>query len=537
MKQSAADRQTSILAALVGGLLLAMTFLGALALGAQDNSERGAFILRTRSDTLVIERFTRSATRLQSSVFIKGGPRLEYVAELGAFNSVGALELMQFAPNAKADDAPAARVRVTFRGDSAFAEVNGAMHRIKSSAGALPGVNNAIALFEQFTRRARSAGAGDIPYFALAGGVTLPVTVATQGTDTIVLTVAGQAQRLRVDAAGRILGGMLPAQQIEIIRVSEAAAATLALGKPDYSAPGNAPYTAEEVTLNGPGGITLGGTLTIPRNPAGKVPAIVTITGSGQEDRDEYIPVAGGYRPFRQIADTLGRRGIAVLRLDDRMVGASGGALGTSADYADDIRAGIAYLKTRKDIDGTRIGLVGHSEGGIIAPIVAATDASLKGIVLLAGPAYRGDTIIHFQLRNNVNHDASVPAAAKDSVYRAQLAAFEKSAQGSAWTKYFLTYDPIPTARRVKVPTLVLQGATDQQVTPEQAEKLGAAMRAGGNRDVTVRVFPEMNHLFIHDPDGNPAGYVRLPSNKVMPDVLGALADWLVLKLGAKSSM
>ena len=536
MKNERIDRETTLLAALMGGVLLVIAFLGARVLGAQDTPERGAFVLRIKTDTLVIERFTRSATTLQGSVFAKGGPRIDYLAQLGKSDAVETITLTVFAPNAKPDDSPVQRGHMTFRGDSVIGEMNGTAQRFKTTTGALPGLNNAFALVEQFTRRARS-GVMETPYFVLGGGVTIPVTLAAQGADSMLLTIAGQQERLRVDATGRILGGALPAQALDIIRVNGAASDALTLGKADYSAPGGAPYTAEEVTLKGPGGITLGGTLTIPRNVTGPVPAIVTITGSGQEDRDEYIPVAGGYRPFRQVADTLGRRGIAVLRLDDRMVGASGGALGTTADYADDIRAGLAYLRTRKEIDATRLGLVGHSEGGIIAPMVAATDASLKGIVLLAGPAYRGDTIIRFQLRNNVNHDAAVPASAKDSVFRAQFAAFEKAAQESAWTKFFLTYDPIPTARRVKVPTLVLQGQTDQQVTPEQAEKLGAAMRAGGNKDVSVRVFPEMNHLFVHDPDGNPAGYTRLPSSKVMPDVLGALADWLVLKLGAASKL
>jgi dipeptidyl aminopeptidase/acylaminoacyl peptidase len=288
--------------------------------------------------------------------------------------------------------------------------------------------------------------------------------------------------------------------------------------------------------MKGPGGITLGGTLTVPKNTTGPVPAIVTITGSGQQDRDEYIPVAGGYRPFRQVADTLGRRGIAVLRLDDRMIGASGGAIGTSADYADDIRAGLAWLRTRKEIDGSRLGLVGHSEGGLIGPLVASTDPALKGIVVLAGPAYTGKDIIHFQLRNQVNHDTSIAPAKKDSAYRAVLATFDSTAQTSVWTRFFLSYDPIPTAKKVKVPTLILQGQTDQQVTFEQAEKLGAAMRSGGNRNVTVRVFPGLNHLFIHDPDGNPAGYAKLPTNKMSSEVLGAMADWLAVTLSANAS-
>jgi len=106
-------------------------------------------------------------------------------------------------------------------------------------------------------------------------------------------------------------------------------------------------------------------------------------------------------------------------------------------------------------------------------------------------------------------------------------AALDSAARASAWIRYFLDYDPVATARRVRTPVLILQGATDRQVTAEQADTLAAALRAGGNRRVTVRVFPETNHLFLADPDGSPAGYAALPSKQVRPAVLGAIADWL----------
>jgi alpha-beta hydrolase superfamily lysophospholipase len=536
MKTEQADPSTTLLAALLGAIVVAMTILGAAVLGAQAAPERGAFIVRVKSDTFVIERFTRTADSLQGSISTKGQPRVDYVAALGPGNVVRSLSVAAFAANAKVDDVPMQRVMITMAGDSVIADVGGRVQRMASKTGAIPWINNSFALFELFTRRHRAGGGvADVPLFAVAGGTTISVSLRSVGPDTVVAVLATQEQRLRVDAIGRILGGAVPSQQADIIRVTGTAAASLTLGKPDYSAPAGAPYIAQEVTLKGPGGITLGGTLTIPKGATAPVPAIVTITGSGQEDRDEYLPVAGGYRPFRQIADTLGRRGIAVLRLDDRTIGLSGGQIGTSADYADDIRAGLAYLRTRTDIDGTRLGLVGHSEGGLIGPLVASTDETLKGIVALAGPAYSGLDIIRYQLRNNVEHNVSILPAAKDSAYRAQQANFDASAQRDVWTKFFLTYDPLPTAKKVKVPALILQGQTDQQVTFEQAEKLGAAMRSGGNRDVTVRVFPELNHLFIHDPDGNPAGYAKLPTNKMSSEVLGVIADWLALKLSANS--
>ena len=538
MKNELQDRSTTALAVLLGTIVLALTFLGAVALGAQGPADRGAFIVRRgAADTLAIERFSRGADSLEGSLSVQNAPRVDYVAVLGAGNAVRVLSLSMFRSGATPDEAPSQRVNITMRGDSAIADVQGMTQRLGTKTGAIPAINLSFAIFEIFTRRARAAGGTSVEqYFAVSGGVTLPVSMSPAGPDSVIATINGQVHRCRVDTVGRILGCAIPAQQLEIFRVDAAAAAGLRIGKPDYSAPPNAPYTAEEVSLKGQGGIPLGGTLTIPKNVSGPVPAIVTITGSGQQDRDEYIPVAGGYRPFRQLADTLGRRGIAVLRLDDRTIGASGGKIGTSADYAEDVRAALAYFRTRSEIDGKRLGLVGHSEGGLIAPLVAISEPALKGIVLLAGPAYNGLDILHFQQKSAVDHDTSVAPAKRDSAYRAYARMTDSAAAKDPWLGFFVTYDPMATARKVRAPALILQGRTDQQVTYEQAEKLGAAMRAGGNRDVTVRVFPEMNHLFIHDPDGNPAGYGRLPTNKMNAEVLGAIADWLASRMEVRPS-
>jgi alpha-beta hydrolase superfamily lysophospholipase len=262
----------------------------------------------------------------------------------------------------------------------------------------------------------------------------------------------------------------------------------------------------------------------------------VTITGSGQQDRDEYIPFAGGIRLYRQVADTLSRRGIAVLRLDDRGLGASGGSpsRATTADFADDIRAAIAYLRSRRDIAPDRIGLIGHSEGGVIAPMIAATDPQLKAIVVMAGPAQPGIEISMAQNKFLIDRDTALSTAQRDSVLRTARASLDPSKQTIPWVKFFMSYDPATAARRVKAPTLILQGATDRQVPVDQAEKLAALIRAGGNKDVTVRVIPSTNHLFVEDPSGDFNNYDRLPTNKVGANVLGPLADWLVTRLGAR---
>jgi dipeptidyl aminopeptidase/acylaminoacyl peptidase len=513
-----------------------LALLLSLPLAAQQAAERGGFVLRQGTDTLVIERFTRADGALRGTISVKNQPGIEYSATLGPGPSVASMTFLVRPANAAADAKPIQQVDIAMRGDSVTVATGGRTQRIATRAGALPLVNNSFAMAELFTEQARAKGGTvTIPGWASSGGVTVDVQLSPVGRDSIVFTVAGQVQRLRVDASGRILGGLLPGQRVDIDRVDAATAARIKLGRPDYSAPAGAPYTATEVTVKGQGGIPLVGTLTVPIGASGPVPAVVLITGSGQQDRDEYIPVAGGYRPFRQIADTLGRRGIAVLRLDDRMVGASGGTQGTSADYAKDIEGALAFLRTQPAIDGKRLALLGHSEGGMIAPMVAVADPLLKAIVLMAGPSQSGQEIIRYQQRQAIETDTSIKASARDSAIRVAQQSLDSAAKASVWLRFFLSYDPLATARKVKVPVLILQGANDHQVTPEQAPALAKAMRGGGDQDVTMKVFPELNHLFIHDPSGLPSGYARLSSNKVEPEVLGAIADWLVQKLGVKS--
>ena len=305
--------------------------------------------------------------------------------------------------------------------------------------------------------------------------------------------------------------------------------------KPDYSAPADAPYIAEEVVVKTPAGHTLAGTLTLPKNASrtNPVSAIVTVTGSSPQDRDENIGLPG-FLPFRQIADSLGRSGIAVLRMDDRGTGASGGTFqgSTSADFAEDVRAGLAYLRTRPEIRADRLAVLGHSEGALIAPMVADKEPTLRGIVLLAGIARPGRTALHFQMKNQIEHNTKLTPEVRD----AQIAEVPKKIDAlmaaDPWMKFFLTYDPAPTMRRVKTPVLILTGSRDQQAVPEEVALQEAAFKEGGNKDVTARVLPDLNHLFVHDTDGFPGNYKKLPPPiMVRADVLEIVTDWLAQRL------
>ncbi len=369
-----------------------------------------------------------------------------------------------------------------------------------------------------------------------AGAQVVPAAVVTKG-DTLTLTLANLTSEYVFSRDGQLQSVAVPQQGLRGLVVTGSAAVGVSAPvsvPPSYDAPDDAPYLAEHVKVATPMGHTLAGTLTRPRHTNGLLPAVVTISGSGPQERDVALPGIEGYRLFRQIADTLGRIGIAVLRLDDRGVGESGGTFSTatSRDFAMDVAAAVTYLRARDDIDGDRIALVGHSEGGLVAPLVAAEDARLAGIALLAGPAYTGGRIIAYQQRSAIAQMyPSAFASARDSMFRAAQRQLDSTAQSNPWIREFISYDPIPTARRVRVPVLLLHGEQDLQVTVEQADTLAAAFRGGGNRDVTLRRLERTNHLFQRDASGVPSGYGSLPNRQATAESLGALADWLVFKL------
>jgi dipeptidyl aminopeptidase/acylaminoacyl peptidase len=289
------------------------------------------------------------------------------------------------------------------------------------------------------------------------------------------------------------------------------------------------------VLVKTPAGHTLAGTLTLPKSASRtkRVSAIVTITGSGPQDRDENIGLQG-FRPFRQLADALGRHGIAVLRMDDRGTGASGGTFkgSTSADFAEDIRAGLAYLRTRPEIRADRLAVMGHSEGALIAPMVAEKEPTLRAIVLLAGIAQPGRTALYFQMKNLIEHNSKLTPEMRASQISEIDKRIDAMMANDAWMKFFLTYDPASTMRHVKTPVLILTGSRDQQAVPEQLPLIEAAFKEGGNKDVTARVLPDVNHLFVQDTDGFPGNYSKLPPPVMMrADVVELIVDWLTQHL------
>ena len=330
------------------------------------------------------------------------------------------------------------------------------------------------------------------------------------------------------------------------------------------------PYKEEEVKYeNKDAGIILAGTLTFPFEK-GPFPAVLLITGSGPQDRNEMV---SGHRPFLVLADYLTRQGIAVLRVDDRGVGKSTGnfSQATSEDFASDVLAGIEYLKTRKEINPNQIGLIGHSEGGLIAPMVAVKSPDVAFIILMAGTGLTGEEILYLQgaliyramgvseediIKNRQFNEKifSVIKEEKDKKNAeerlrqmfmddwAELNEEEKSRIGdpevflkaqlqsllSPWLKFFLTYDPKPTLSKVKCPVLAINGEKDLQVPPkENLSAIEEALKVGGNQNYTIKELPNLNHLFQTAQTGLPAEYVKIEET-ISLVALKIIGDWIL---------
>ena len=331
------------------------------------------------------------------------------------------------------------------------------------------------------------------------------------------------------------------------------------------------PYEEEEVQFDVPeGGHTLAGTLTLPPGD-GPFPAAILISGSGPQDRDETLM---GHKPFLVLSDHLTRNGIAVLRYDDRGTAASTGDhnTATSADFAHDAAAAVAYVKTHTRIDADRIGLVGHSEGGLIAPIVAAGDTELAYLVLMAGPGMPGKDLLPLQIRliaeaggaNNetleasskintrlIHEAASLDPEAESTREELVRILEEETSQLSAetlealeydpaqsdalisrltnpWMHYFLNYDPVPTLRAVDIPVLSIFGGNDLQVPPEQnASLIQETLESSGNQYAKTVILPGLNHLFQTSETGSPSEYGAIEET-FAPAALEAISEWIV---------
>lgn len=337
------------------------------------------------------------------------------------------------------------------------------------------------------------------------------------------------------------------------------------------------PYYEEEVVFrNEKHRIRLAGTLTLPQRQ-GPFPAVMLITGLGPHDRNEDM---FGHKPFLVLADHLTRLGIAVLRVDDRGVGQSTGNFteATSEDFAADALAGVEYLKTRNDIARGKIGLLGHSEGGLIAAMVAAQSSDVAFVVMMAGPGLNGDQIVlgaggaEFKggwmsdqlvadiraaqerifaiIKHERNRDVAETKIRKDAKTFQALAVrirteAPKSKRKTAeivagaiegqiplllsrWFRFYLTYDPRTALIKVKCPVLALNGEKDIQVpAKENLEAIRKALESGGNTDYTILTLPNLNHLFQTAETGAISEYAQIEETLSVV-ALDTVSNWIL---------
>jgi pimeloyl-ACP methyl ester carboxylesterase len=322
------------------------------------------------------------------------------------------------------------------------------------------------------------------------------------------------------------------------------------------------PYPYEERAvcfINSSAGVTLAGTLTIPSG-TGTFPAVLLVTGSGPQNRNEEI---FNHKPFLVLADYLTRKGVAVLRYDDRGAGESTGdhSRSTIEDFAGDTYAGFLYLREQSEIDPDRIGILGHSEGGIIAPLLAARYRDIAFIVMLAGPGLSGDEILYLQNRaiakasgisdetieqgNKINKllytvvkseqdfdeaTRKIESILKDAGMTEEQIKATVNRLLTPYFRFFLQYDPQPALRDVQCPVLALIGGKDLQVPPkENIPALEKALYEGGNSDYTVLEIEGLNHLFQTADTGLVNEYAMIDET-IAPDILQLIALWILEK-------
>ncbi|RYJ45624.1 alpha/beta hydrolase family protein [Flavobacterium beibuense] len=328
-------------------------------------------------------------------------------------------------------------------------------------------------------------------------------------------------------------------------------------------------YYTEDVTFkNESAGITLAGTLTLPKKE-GNYPAVVLISGSGPQDRNSEIL---DHKPFLLLADYLTKNGIAVLRFDDRGVGESKGvfATSTSADFSTDAEAAFNYLKSRPEINKNKVGLIGHSEGGMIAPMIAARNNSVAFLVLMAGPGISGDEILmkqnylinkaggmpeeELQKLGSVNRklydvilketDKNTIKSGLSQIYNTEMkplflekgipqeqvdqyTEMQIAELTSPWFLYFIRYNPAPNLEKVKCPILAINGSEDLQVPPqEDLAGIKNATAKGGNKKVTTKELPNLNHLFQECTTGEVSEYETIEQT-IAPVALNEISTWI----------
>ncbi len=428
---------------------------------------------------------------------------------------------------------------LTFAGNEATFSAGAAQSKIAAPAGA-PFVvsDNMVAGFALIPATLRVTGAKELTLACICGAfVAVPVTIAGHpavppagvppGDAAVTVEIEGQTATLWFNPQTEVLDHFeLPAQELTIaLRSYDPKIAPLA--KPVAATPLPLPpaqYTSRDVAIRTDDGVTLAGTLTIPNAAATPLPGFVLVHGSGCNDRDETI---GPNKIFAQLANRLSNDGYAVLRYDKRSCAKSGGKFPVRDRLIADARDAIAYLRSQPGVDPKRIYVLGHSEGGELAPSIAIADGRLRGIVLLAPPALPLEQILKQQLLRN---ETGPSRAAAETQVQAQLDAIasgKKPGAQNEWLRSSFGVDPAVLIASVPCPILILQGTKDIQVLPADTPRLVHAAQ-NAHRDVTVVMLQNDDHLFIKLPADEPStGGEYFTPSYLDPALFAAIETWL----------
>jgi uncharacterized protein len=500
-----------------------------VALGAVSDDVRRAYVLRTDGgDTIATELVDEGAGWVESALHLsRRGERHRVFVTLDAGGAPSRWDVHSAWDDARgrADE----RWRVLVQGDSLHV-VQGALIGMPVSVTSVvaptqvaPWHDASVALMELIAR-------GEAPTVT---AVTVPraerprrVGVQRVRADSVRLVHPDGDWFLLLDGAGHVVRAASPSRRLQLERVPLAPAVVAS------DRGGGAGRVAESVTLRTHDGVRLAGEFMRPRDtPMRSV--VVFVSGSGPQDRDLGVPGLPQYRPFAELAEALVARGVASVRMDDRGVGASGGTAfqALRRDEVRDVQAVLAWLRGARGLPDVPVALVGHSDGAHVVLDVAAADARVQRVVLLAAPSRSGRELARTQRRAwlddaHTERTGADRVAAEDALRRAE-AATEQLAALDPWMRDWLAHDPRADVPTVRAEVLLVHGEQDRQVGVAQAEELATLLRARGAREVRVRREPAVNHLLLADSVGDPRGYGRLGTRALPSALRDAIAQWL----------
>lgn len=409
------------------------------------------------------------------------------------------LDESTFATVSYAGEAGGKRATVAVAGNALAVTQNGVSAKFSAPSDAPIVVSdNRIAGFAQIPATLQVTGAKKLTLACVCGGnfALLPITMMSDSGGVLTISIQSTTLALHYDPQTFVLQSVeIPAQSTAFTLKSYDPQPT-ALPQPVTPTPVPLPpahYISRDVEIRADDGVTLAGTLTIPATAKRPLPGFVLVHGSGCNDRDETI---GPNKIFAQLANRLSNDGYAVLRYDKRSCGKSGGTFPVRDRLIADARDAIAYLRAQPEIDRNGIYVLGHSEGGELAPSIAIADGRLRGIVLLAPPAIPLEKIL---MQQALHFNGTADPAKVQQKEKAQLdaiAAGERPGRLNAWLRSSFGIDPAALIAKVPCPILILQGTKDIQVLPSDTPRLVAAARTA-HRHVSVVMLPDDDHLFI----------------------------------------